>query len=149
MKKISLLIMILCLALCLVFAVACTDPDTGSDTDTSTNTDTDIGSESDVASDSDVDSDSDEVINEYRVYIKDEDGNPLNLVKVTFCDYVVENICKSAITNANGYIVVPSENYHVSGVKDLNGKYVELSELEIHFQEGSKTIEIVLMDKAN
>ena len=151
MKKISLLIMILCLALCLVFAVACTDPNKDTDTDTNSNTDvnTDVNTESDVASDSDVDSDSDEVINEYRVYIKDEDGNPLNLVKVTFCDYVVENICKSAITNANGYIVVPSENYHVSGVKDLNGKYVELSELEIHFQEGSKTIEIVLMDKAN
>ena len=151
MKKISLLIMILCLALCLVFAVACTDPNKDTDTDTNSNTDvnTDVNTESDVASDSDVDSDSDEVINEYRVYIKDEDGNPLNLVKVTFCDYVVENICKSAITNANGYIVVPSENYHVSGVKDLNGTYVELTDLEIHFQEGSKTIEIVLMDKAN
>ena len=149
MKKISLLIMILCLALCLVFAVSCSDPDTGSDTDTSTNTDTDIASESDVASDSDVDSDSDVAVDEYRVYIKDEAGNPLKLVKVTFCDYVVENICKSAITNANGYVVIPSENYHVSGVKDLNGTYVELTDLEVHFQEGSMTIEIVLMDNAN
>lgn len=149
MKKISLLIMILCLALCLVFAVSCTDPDTGSDTDTSTNTDTDIASESDVASESDADSDPDAAVDEYRVYIKDEAGNPLKLVKVTFCDYVVENICKSAITNANGYVVIPSENYHVSGVKDLNGTYVELTDLEVHFQEGSMTIEIVLMDKAN
>ena len=149
MKKISLLIMILCLALCLVFAVSCTDPDTGSDTDTSTNTDTDIASESDVASESDADSDSDAAVDEYRVYIKDEAGNPLNLVKVTFCDYVVDNICKSAITNASGYVVIPSENYHVSGVKDLSGTYVELTDLEVHFQEGSMTIEIVLMDKAN
>ena len=102
MKKISLLIMILCLALCLVFAVSCTDPDTGSDTDTSTNTDTDIASESDVASESDADSDSDAAVDEYRIYIKDEAGNPLKLVKVTFCDYVETGACSNGYTNVDG-----------------------------------------------
>ena len=153
MKKISLLIMILCLALCLVFAVSCTDPDTGSDTDTSTNTDTDIASESDVASesdaDSDSDSDSDAAVDEYRIYIKDEAGNPLKLVKVTFCDYVETGACSNGYTNVDGYVVVPNGNYHVTNVKDANGVYAELENLEIHFQEGSKTIEIVLMDKVN
>lgn len=149
MKKISLLIMILCLALCLVFAVSCTDPDTGSDTDTSTNTDTDIASESDVASESDADSDSDAAVDEYRIYIKDEAGNPLKLVKVTFCDYVETGACSNGYTNVDGYVVVPNGNYHVTKVKDANGVYAELENLEIHFQEGSKTIEIVLMDKVN
>ena len=151
MKKISVLIMILCLALCLVFAVGCTDPDNGSDTDTNTNTDssTDAASESDVASDSDLDSDSDEATDEYRIYIKDEAGNPLKLVKVFFCDYVETGVCSSGYTNVDGYVVVPNGNYHVTRVKDANGVYAELENLEIHFQEGSKKIEIVLIDKAN
>lgn len=148
MKKISLLFLILCLALCLVFAVSCKDPvDSDTDTESNIESETDAESESDVTADSD--SDTEAEVDEYRVYIKDEAGNPLNLVKVTFCDYVVTGVCKTAITNVNGYIVVPDANYHVSGVKDLNGVYTELSELEVHFADGNKTIEIVLVDKAN
>ncbi len=142
MKKISLLFVILCLVLCLVFAVSCNDP-ADSDTDVNTESETDVNSESDVASDSD----SDTAVDEYRVYIKDNDNNPLNLVKVTYCDYVETGVCKTAITNVDGYVVVPNANYHVSGVKDLNGVYVELTELEIHFQEGKNEIEIILLDK--
>lgn len=144
MKKISLLLVILCLALCLVFAVACNDP-ADSDTDTDTSSETDVNSESDVTTESD----SDTAVEEYRIYVKDAEGNPLKLVKVTFCDYVETGVCSSGFTNADGYVVVPSGNYHVTKVQDPNGVYAELENLEIHFQEGNKTIEIVLTDKAN
>ena len=148
MKKISLILVALCMLLCLVFAVSCgggdtdTNTDTGSNADTGTNTDT--GSNTDTDSDT---TDTDEVQNEYRIYVVDKNGNPIKLAMVTYCDYVVTDTCQTGFTNADGYIVVPNANYHVSGVTPTTD-HEGISGVEIHFEAGSKTITVTLEDKA-
>ena len=143
MKKISLILVALCMLLCLVFAVSCG----GNDTDTDTNTNTDTGSNTDTNTDTTDTTDTDEVQNEYRVYVVDKNGNPIKVAMVTYCDYVVTGTCQTAFTNADGYIVVPNANYHVSGVTPTTD-HERISEVEIHFEAGSKTITITLEDKA-
>lgn len=142
MKKISLLLVILCLALCLVFAVACNDP-ADSDTDTDTSSETDVNSESDVTAESD----SDTAVEEYRIYIKDAEGNLLQNIKVQFCEEGAA--CMVANTLDKGYVVVPDGNHYLAAVKDLTGVYKEVEGLKIKFKDGEKAIEYVLTEKAN
>lgn len=150
MKKISLILVALCMLLCLVFAVSCggndTDTDTSTNTDTGSNADTNTDTGSNTDTDSDT-TDTDEVQNEYRIYVVDKNGNPIKLAHVTYCDYVETQTCQTGFTNADGYIVVPNANYHVSAVTPTTD-HEGISGVEIHFEEGSKTITVTLEDKA-
>lgn len=161
MKKITLILVAICMVLCLAFAVSCsnnqadTNTDTSSNTSTDTNTTTDTGAtettdtESDMTTDTESDVTTDEVVDEYRVYVVDKDGNPIKLALVTFCNYVGETqVCETGFTNVNGYVVIPSAEYHVSGVTPTSGNYASQTGLEIHFEEGSKTITVTLEDAA-
>jgi predicted ribosomally synthesized peptide with SipW-like signal peptide len=58
--------------------------------------------------------------NLYKIFICDEDGNGLSNIFVQYC---TEEQCKIDYTDANGYIVVPSNEYHVALIVDEAGVY--------------------------
>jgi hypothetical protein len=129
-----------------------TTKETVDETDTSidTNTDTD-SSVTDTDTDVDTNTDSDSQGNEvdlndgkYRIFVCDEDGNGLASIFVQYC---TEEMCLFDYTDANGYIVVPSNEYHVALVVDEAGVYqgatYDASNYPV-FEGDSKIITIIL-----
>ncbi len=128
MKK---LLVFICLALCMMLLVCSCGGNTDTDTNTESNTDTAsdstvLDTNSDTTTDTETDNntpdDSDIIINDelYKVFVCDEDGNGLANIFVQYCE---ETVCLFGYTDANGYIVVPSNEYHVALVVDESGEY--------------------------
>lgn len=134
MKKILVFI---CLALCaLMLVCSCGGENTDTSSDTGSNTD----SSKDSVVDSTVDSSKDE--ESYRALVCDKDGNPIANVIVNYCQG--EN-CSFGVTGKDGYVTIPSADYHVTGVSSAGATgYVFPEEVEIYFENGSKLITIVL-----
>ncbi len=149
MKK---LLVFICLALCMMLLVCSCggNTDTNTDTtketvgktdtsiDTNTNTDTDTGSTTPDNSDIIIDD------NLYKIFICDEDGNGLSSIFVQYC---TEEMCLFDYTDANGYIVVPSNEYHVALIVDEAGVYqgatYDASNYPV-FEGDSKVITVIL-----
>ena len=135
MKK---LLVFLCLALCMALLVCSCGGNTDTNTDTSketideTDTNKDTGSdvidtntdtETDTNTDTDSDVQGDKVdLNDgkYRVFLCDNDGNGLANIFVQYC---TETQCLFGYTDANGYIEIPTNEYHVALIVDEAGVY--------------------------
>ncbi len=153
MKKILVFI---CLALCmLLFVCSCgggsdtdTQTDTNTDTQADTSTDTNTDTSSDTSSDSDTDEAGDSGIDlndgKYRVFVCNEDGEG---IAGAFVQYCLDALCQFGETDADGYIEIPSGEYHVQRVDDVNEEYASVVYevgSEPHFEADSKLITIVL-----
>ena len=152
MKK---LLVFICLALCMMLLVCSCGGNTDTDTNTESNTDTAsdstvLDTNSDTTTDTDTDNntpdDSDIIINDelYKVFVCDEDGNGIAGAFVQFCK---DTVCDFGETDANGYLVVPSGEYHVALVLDQSGTYPQVTYDESNypsFEGDSKVITIIL-----
>ena len=115
--------------------------DTNSDTNTDTNTDTEVNTDT-----NNTPNDSDTIIedNLYKIFICDEEGNGLANIFVQYC---TNEVCLFGYTDANGYIVVPSNEYHVALVVDEAGVYAGATYDASNYPEfegDSKLITIIL-----
>ena len=158
MKK---LLVLLCLMLCMALLVcSCggnTDTDTSKDTQSETTSDTVSDTNSEASSDTETDTEtdtesdatpdnSDVIINDnlYKVFVCDEEGNGIAGAFVQFCK---DDLCDFGETDANGYLVVPSGEYHVALVLDQSGEYPQITYDESNypsFEGDSKLITIIL-----
>lgn len=140
MKKI---LVFLCLALCMLLLV-CSCGGNSTDTNTDTNTDSEVVTDTntDTSADTNTDTDTDVQDEKYRAFVCDADGNPIANVIVNFCE---GTNCSFKVTGKDGYVELPSANYHVTGVSSAGATgYVFPEELEVYFEEGSKLITITL-----
>ena len=133
----------LCLALCMIM-LACSCG--GNDTDTNTDTSTDTDSSTDTNVDTNVDSSEGVDLNDgkYRVFVCNENGEA---IVGAFVQYCLDKLCQFGETDANGYLVIPSGEYHVQRVDDLTGtceSVVYEAGSEPHFEGDSKLITIEL-----
>ena len=126
-----------------------TDTNTESNTDTASDS-TVLDTNSDTTTDTDTDNntpnDSDIIINDdlYKVFVCDEEGNGIAGAFVQFCK---DDLCDFGETDANGYLVVPSGEYHVALVLDQSGVYPQVTYDESNypsFEGDSKVITIIL-----
>lgn len=152
MKK---LLVFICLALCMMLLVCSCGGNTDTDTNTESNTDTAsdstvLDTNSDTTTDTDTDNntpdDSDIIINDelYKVFVCDEEGNGIAGAFVQFCK---DDLCDFGETDANGYLVVPSGEYHVAFVLDQSGTYPQVTYDESNypsFEGDSKVITVIL-----
>ena len=154
MKK---LLVLLCLMLCMALLVcSCggnTDTDTSKDTQSETTSDTVLDTSSDTNTDTETDTETDStpdnsdiIINDnlYKVFVCDEEGNGIAGAFVQFCK---DDLCDFGETDANGYLVVPSGEYHVALVLDQSGEYPQITYDESNypvFEGDSKLITIIL-----
>lgn len=145
MKKILVFI---CLALSMLLLVCSCGGGNDTDTDTSANSDTQASTNTDTSTDSSTDTDTGVDVNDgkYRVFVCDENGKGIAGAWVQICN---PQACVPVETDANGYIDVPSSDYHVQRVDDVSGLYesVVYEENEPHFEGDSKLITIVLKTK--
>ena len=132
-----------------------TDTDTSKDTQSETTSDTVLDTSSDTNTDTETDTntdtdntpdDSDTIIedNLYKIFICDEEGNGLANIFVQYC---TNEVCLFGYTDANGYIVVPSNEYHVALVVDEAGVYAGATYDASNYPEfegDSKLITIIL-----
>ena len=153
MKK---LLVFICLALCMMLLVCSCGGNTDTNTDTTketvdktdtsidTNTNTDTDTNTDTGSTTPDNSDIIIDDNLYKIFICDEDGNGLSNIFVQYC---TEEQCKFDYTDANGYIVVPSNEYHVALIVDEAGVYqgatYDASNYPV-FEGDSKVITVIL-----
>jgi hypothetical protein len=125
-KRLSVLFVVLCLALCLVFAVSCTScskddgntntntstntdtsADTNTDTSADTNTDTSTDASTDTNTDTSTDTSADEIVapEGYAIRVIDANGNAVVGAVIQWCDVVTMLDCKvSYVTDASGYV---------------------------------------------
>ncbi len=135
MKK---LLVLLCLALCMVLLVCSCGGNTDTDTDTSaetvdetdTNKDTD-GGEIDLND------------GKYRLFVCDEDGKGIANLFVQFCK---DDLCDFGSTDANGYVEIPSGEYHIAFIADEAGNTLATYDESNYpgFEGDSKLITITL-----
>lgn len=153
MKK---LLVFICLALCMMLLVCSCGGNTDTNTDTTKetvdNTDTSIDTNTNTDTDTNTDTgsttpDNSDIIiddNLYKIFICDEDGNGLSNIFVQYC---TEEMCLFDYTDANGYIVVPSNEYHVALIVDEAGVYqgatYDASNYPV-FEGDSKVITVIL-----
>ena len=153
MKK---LLVFICLALCMMLLVCSCGGNTDTNTDTTKetvdNTDTSIDTNTNTDTDTNTDTgsttpDNSDIIiddNLYKIFICDEDGNGIAGALVQFCK---DNLCNFGETDANGYLVVPSGEYHVGFVLDQSGTYPQVTYDESNypvFEGDSKVITVIL-----
>lgn len=145
MKKILAFI---CLALCMMLLVCSCGGGNDTDTNTDTNTDTDTqastNTDTDTNTDTSVDTGVDLNDGKYRVFVCNENGEG---IADAFVQYCLDESCAFGATDANGYIEIPSGEYHVQRVDDQNGTYASVvyeTGSELHFEDDSKLITIVL-----
>ena len=122
-----------------------TTSDTVSDTNSEASSDTETDTETDTESDATPDN-SDIIINDnlYKVFVCDEEGNGLANIFVQYC---TNEVCLFGYTDANGYIVVPSNEYHVALVVDEAGVYAGATYDASNYPEfegDSKLITVIL-----
>lgn len=146
MKK---LLVLLCLALCMVLLVCSCGGNTDTDTDTSAETidetDTNKDTGSDVT-DTNTDTDSDKIdLNDgkYRLFVCDEDGKGIADLFVQFCK---DDLCDFGSTDANGYVEIPSGEYHIALITDEAGNTLASYDESNYpvFEGDSKLITIIL-----
>lgn len=153
MKK---LLVFICLALCMMLLVCSCGGNTDTNTDTTKetvdNTDTSIDTNTNTDTDTNTDAgsttpDNSDIIiddNLYKIFICDEDGNGLSNIFVQYC---TEEMCLFDYTDANGYIAVPSNEYHVALIVDEAGVYqgatYDASNYPV-FEGDSKVITVIL-----
>ncbi len=147
MKKILVFI---CLALCMLMLVCSCggNTDTNTDTNSDTQKDTETDSNVDSSQDTDIDTGIDLNDGKYRVFVCNEAGEG---IAGAFVQYCLEDVCQFGETDANGYIDIPSGEYHVQRVDDLNEAYESIvyeTGSEPHFEGDSKLITIILNLKA-
>lgn len=148
MKKILVFI---CLALSMLLLVCSCGGGNDTDTDTSVNSDTQASTNTDTSADTNTDTDTDTGVDvndgKYRVFVCNEAGEAIKGAFVQFC---LAESCSFGETDANGYLEIPSGEYHIQRVDDLGGVYeavVYEAGSEPHFEAGSKLITIVLKAK--
>ena len=149
MKKLLVLIcLMLCMALLVCSCGGNTDTDTSKDTQSETTSDTVLDTSSDTNTDTNTDTDtsndSDVIEDEYKIFICDEEGNGLANIFVQYC---TDEMCLFDYTDANGYIVVPSNEYHVALVVDEAGVYAGATYDASNYPEfegDSKLITVIL-----
>ena len=147
MKK---LLILLCLTLCMALLICSCGGNTDTDTDTSAETvdetDTNKDTGSDVT-DTNTDTDSDKIdLNDgkYRLFVCDEDGKGIADLFVQFCK---DDLCDFGSTDANGYVEIPSGEYHIALIVDESGTYAGATYDESNypaFEGDSKLITIIL-----
>lgn len=146
MKK---LLVFICLALCMLLLVcSCGGNDT--DTNTATNTDTAADTNSDTNTDTSTDTDTDTDVQEekYRVFVCNEAGEGIADAVIQYC---LDTMCQVGFADANGYLEIPSSEYHIQRVDDAYEVYesaIYPDDAPLHFEDGSKLITIVLKAKA-
>lgn len=153
MKK---LLVFICLALCMMLLVCSCGGNTDTNTDTTKetvdNTDTSIDTNTNTDTDTNTDTgsttpDNSDIIiddNLYKVFVCDEEGNGLSNVFVQYCK---DDLCNYNTTDENGYVVLPSGEYHVSFVQDLSGTYPQITYDASNypvFEGDSKVITVIL-----
>lgn len=127
LKRVSLLVLIACVMLCASLLVCSCGEDDNKDTDTATDTDAGVNLND----------------GKYRVQVVGSDGKAIEGAMVQVC---TEAACEIFYTDANGYIEVPSAEYHFSSAIDLAGNYNDCYE-EKTFAEGETLIVVVLEAK--
>ena len=141
LKKLSALLVVLCLALCLVFVVACNNDDD----DTSTNTSTD------TATDTATDTSTESLIPDgFGIFVCDEDGNGIPGAFVQYCK--TDGKCVTKFTNSLGYIVDEEidTTFYVALVTcedDEGNALYEMFTGHIDFTEENKLVTITLTAK--
>lgn len=147
MKKI---LVFLCLALCMILLVcSCggnNDTDTNTDTNSDTSSDTEASTNTDTSTDTDDTVDTGINLNDgkYRVFVCNEDGEA---IAEAFVQYCLDELCTFGATDANGYLEIPSGEYHIQRVDDQYGVYESMiyeAGSELHFEGDNKLITITL-----
>ncbi len=145
-KKLSLLLIVACLLVCVMAFVSCNndsgDTNTNTATDTATNTATD--SSTDTATDSETDSSTEGAVPQgYAVFVCDEEGNGIPAAMVVWCDVVTETDCVNSFTNDEGY-AIHSKMSPSYCVKKVMADGYENFEGAISFSEEAKLVTITL-----